>query len=144
MTRPAFDLRRVLDPQSVAIVGASESAAKFGGRAMRFLVKHGYAGRIVPINPGAATILGIRAYPSVRSAPGPIDVALLAAPLTQIRAAVDECGAAGVGCCVIITADFAEAGDEGVKRQDELVAIARGHGMRLIGPNCLGFVNPVR
>ena len=137
-------LRQILNPDSVAIVGASESLAKFGGRTMHFLVNHGYAGRIIPINPRAATVLGIKAYATVGEAPLPIDVALLAAPTGQIRSAVEQCAAAGVKCCVIITADFAEAGAEGRERQDELVRIARAHGMRLIGPNCLGFVNPHR
>ena len=72
----------------------------------------------------------------------PVDVALLAVPAQHIAPALEQCGAAGVPCCVVITADFAELGAEGAARQAELVAIARRHGMRLIGPNCLGFINP--
>lgn len=138
----AFALRRVINPGAVAVVGASGDASKFGGRVMHFLVKHGYAGRIVPVNPGATSILGIDAYRSIAHAPVPIDVALLAVPGSQLPATLEQCGAAGVACCVIITADFAELGEEGAAREAALVRIARSHDMRLIGPNCLGFVNP--
>ena len=135
-------LRRVIHPQAVAVIGASADTAKFGGRVMHFLVKHGYGGRIVPVNPTAKPIRGLTTYASVSDAPGPIDVALLAAPAQHLPAALDECGRAGVACSVILTADFAEVGEAGKAREDALVATARRHGMRLIGPNCLGFVNP--
>src|SRR5476651_2079873 len=135
-------LRTVLNPRAVAIIGASENTQKFGGRVMSFIVKHGFTGTVLPINPTASTILGFRAYAAIDDAPGPIDVALLAVPAPQIAAAVAACGKAGVTACVVLTADFAEAGADGATRQDELVRIARQHGMRLIGPNCLGFINP--
>lgn len=135
-------LRKVLNPDSVAVVGASADPAKFGGRVMHFLVQHRYAGRIVPVNRGGGAVLGIASYPRIGDAPGPIDVALLAVPAPQLPAAVDECGAAGVRCCVVLTADFAELGAEGAARQQELTRIARSRNMRIIGPNCLGFINP--
>lgn len=141
--KPAVSpLHRILNPQCVAVVGASGDPAKFGGRVMQFLVEHRYAGRIVPVNPHAKEVFGVRAYPGISRAAGPIDVALLAVPARQLPAALEECGAAHVPCCVIITSDFAELGAEGAARQDELVRIARRHGTRLIGPNCLGFINP--
>ena len=142
MPAAATLLQHVLNPRSVAVVGASESLQKFGGRVMNFVAKHGFAGAVWPINPGAATILGRRAYPRIGDAPGPIDVALLAVPAAHMAAAIDDCGRAGVRACIVLTADFAEAGPEGGARQEELVRIARSHGMRLIGPNCLGFINP--
>ncbi|MEO8441300.1 MAG: acetate--CoA ligase family protein [Betaproteobacteria bacterium] len=135
-------LYAVLNPRSVAVIGASESTDKFGGRVMHFIVKHGFKGTVLPINPGAPTVLGKRAYPRIGDAPGPVDVALLAVPGAQIAATIDACGKAGVAACVVLTADFAEAGIEGEARQTELVEIARRHSMRLIGPNCLGFINP--
>jgi len=135
-------LRRVIHPDAVAVIGASGDSAKYGGRVMQFLVKHGYAGRIVPVNPNARPILGLTTYASIADAPGPIDVALLAAPAQHLPATLEECGKAGVACCVIITADFAESGEAGRAREEALVAIARRHGMRLIGPNCLGYVSP--
>jgi acyl-CoA synthetase (NDP forming) len=135
-------LRRVLNPRSVAVIGASDSTEKFGGRVMNFVVKHGFAGAVIPVNPSASTIRGIRAYPAIGDAPGPIDVALLAVPNAHIASAVEACGAAGVAACVVLTADFAELGNEGEARQNELVQAAQRHGVRLIGPNCLGFINP--
>ena len=135
-------LRSALNPHTVAVVGASADTAKFGGRVMHFLTKHGYEGRIVPVNPSGAAILGIPSVKDVREAGVAIDVALLAVPSQHLPAAVEQCGAAGVRCCVVITADFAELGEEGAARERELVGIARRHGMRLIGPNCLGFINP--
>ena len=135
-------LRNVLNPRSVAVVGASADRGKFGGRVMSFLVKHRYAGRIVPVSRSGGELLGITSYQRIGDAPGPIDVAILAVPAPHLPAAVDECGAAGVSCCVVITAEFAELGAEGSARQDELVRIARSHNMRMIGPNCLGFINP--
>ncbi len=135
-------LRAVLNPRSVAIIGASESSQKFGGRVMNFIVKHGFKGTVLPINPGSPTILGFRAYPGISDAPGPIDVALLAVPGAQIAPTIEACGKAGVKACIVLTADFAEIGADGAARQDELVRIAHRHGIRLIGPNCLGFINP--
>lgn len=138
----ASALKTILDPRHVAVIGASSDSAKFGGRVMHFLVKHRYGGRISPVHPTATEVLGHRAYRDVRDAPGSIDVALLAVPATQLQASVAACGEAGVRCCVVLTADFAEAGEEGARRERELVMTARKHGMRMLGPNCLGFINP--
>jgi acetyl-CoA synthetase (ADP-forming) len=142
MSTVADLLRIVINPRTVAVIGASSDVSKFGGRVMQFLVKHGYQGRIVPVNPNATSILGFGACKTIAEAGVPIDVALLAVPVHQLTASLEQCGAAGVRCSVIITADFAELGEEGAERQAELVRIARRYGMRLIGPNCLGFINP--
>ena len=135
-------LRAALNPRTVAVVGASSDTAKFGGRVMKFLVQHGYDGRIVPVNPNGTPILGVETFKDIRDAGAGIDIALLAVPGPHMHAALEQCGEAGVRCCVIITADFAELGEEGLARERELVAIARRCGMRLIGPNCLGLINP--
>lgn len=135
-------LRAILNPASVAVIGASSDTLKFGGRVIRFVVDHGFGGRIVPVNPSATEVCGIAAYPSLSAAGGPIDVAVLAVPTRFIAPSLEECGKVGVKGVIVITADYAEVGAEGKVRQDELVAIARRHGIRLIGPNCLGFINP--
>lgn len=135
-------LRAILNPRSVAVIGASGDPAKFGGRVMHFLVKHGYRGRIVPVHPSATEILGIPAASTLAAAGDPVDVCILALPAAHLPAALNDCGRAGARSAVVITADFAETGAEGASRQDELLQIARSHGMRLIGPNCLGYINP--
>lgn len=142
MSPLASALQSILHPRHVAVVGASSDGAKFGGRVMHFLTKHGYAGRISPVHPSAAEVLGLRAYRDVRDVPEAIDVALLAVPARELLRSVAACGEAKVRCCVVLTADFAEIGEEGAARERELVATARRHGMRILGPNCLGFINP--
>lgn len=136
------DLRAILNPRAVAIVGATDDQSKFGGRALRYLQRHEFAGNIFPVNPRRAELLGFRCYPNIRDVKLPIDVALLTVPASHLITAVEDCGAAGVRGCIVVTSDFAETGEEGVRRQAELVAVARKAGVRLIGPNCLGFVNP--
>jgi acyl-CoA synthetase (NDP forming) len=134
-------IRQLLHPASVAVFGASEDKRKFGGRILHYLCRHGYAGRILPINPRREEIGGLRCYPSIEAAPGPIDVAILAVPPGAIAGSIAACAEAGVGGCVIITTGFAEAGEEGEALQRQIVAIARQAGMRLIGPNCMGLMN---
>ena len=137
-----MDVERILHPRSVAVFGASDSKDKFGGRIMHFLVRHGFAGEILPINPRRAEVLGRRAYPTIAAAPAPPDVAMLAVPGSSLVATVREAAAAAVGACVIISTGFAEAGDEGAARQAELVQITRETGTRLVGPNCMGLIVP--
>ena len=135
-------LRAILNPRSVAVFGASGDPAKFGGRVMHFLLKHGYRGRIVPVHPSAREVLGIPAVAQLTGSGDAVDVCLLALPAAHLAAAIEDCGRAGARGAVVITADFAETGAEGAARQQELVEIARRYGMRIIGPNCLGYINP--
>jgi acyl-CoA synthetase (NDP forming) len=132
----------MLHPRSVAVYGASDSRDKFGGRIMYFLDRHGFAGEIVPINPRRSEVRGRRAYARAADAPNPIDVAILAVPSDALLDAVQECAAAGVRCCVIITTGFAEAHAEGKRAQQRILEIAGSAGMRIVGPNCMGFLNP--
>jgi len=137
------DIARILDPRAVAVFGASDNKDKFGGRVMHYLTRHGYPGRVLPINPNRSEVLGLPAFPSIADAPGPVDVAILAVPPKALLGAVEECAAAGVGACVIMTTGFAETGDAaGAERQDRLVAIAHASGMRIVGPNCMGLIAP--
>ena len=140
---PRIGLDRLIAPRSVAVVGASDDVGKFGGRVIHYLIRHGYEGRLLPINPNRATIRGLPAYPMVSAAPEPPDVAILAVPASQLEAQVADCAKAGVGGCIVITGKLAEAGPEGAALEARLVAIARGQGMRVLGPNCLGILNPV-
>ncbi|MBM3571132.1 MAG: acetate--CoA ligase family protein [Alphaproteobacteria bacterium] len=138
----ADDIGRILNPASVAVIGASEDQGKFGGRAFHNLMRHRYPGAIYPINPKRDQLFGLTAYPRVGAAPTPPDMVVMAIPQPQVRAAIAESSAAGARAAVIITAKFAEAGAAGAAEQDAIVAIARDRGMRLIGPNCLGVISP--
>ncbi|NMJ43555.1 acetate--CoA ligase family protein [Roseomonas sp. JC162] len=141
-SRP-LPIARIVAPRSVAVVGASDDVGKFGGRVIHYLLKHGFPGLILPINPNRATIRGLPAYPRVSAAPAPPDVAILAVPAASLEAQIADCAAAGVGACIVITGKLAEAGPAGAALQDRVLAIARDAGMRLVGPNCLGIFNPV-
>jgi acyl-CoA synthetase (NDP forming) len=140
--RPRVDVERILHPRSVAVFGASDSKDKFGGRIMHFLVHHGFPGDIYPINLRRTEVLGRKAYPAIADAPTPADVAILAVPSEALVDSVSAAATAGVGCCVIISTGFAEAGDVGRARQAALVDIARRTGTRLVGPNCMGLIVP--
>lgn len=133
---------RVIAPQSIALIGASEDYAKFGGRILHHLIEHGYAGEIFPINPKRESVLDIPCYKSVADLPEQVDLALLAVPASALERSVAECGEAGVGACVIITAQLGEFSAEGAALETRIVEIARAHNMRLVGPNCMGMIVP--
>ena len=128
-------------PRAVALVGASGDPAKNSARPLRFLRKHGYAGRIVPINASRGEVLGERAFSSLAEAPGAIDHAFIMTPGDSVERALDECGARGVPVATIFSDGFADAGDEGTARQARLVARARTLGVRVLGPNSMGLVD---
>ena len=139
---PRRSIRDILHPRTVAVYGASDNRDKFGGRIMHFLLHHGFAGTILPINPVRPEIRGRTAYARLADAPVTADVAILAVPSGSLEAAVTECAGCGVGCCVVITTGFAEADAAGAALQDRLTSIALASGMRLLGPNCMGLLNP--
>lgn len=128
-------------PRAVALVGASGDAAKHTARPLRFLRKHGYTGRIVPINASRSEVLGERAWPSLAEAPGEIDHAFVMTPDECVEHVLEECGARGIPVVTILSGGFADAGAEGVARQTRLVARARALGVRLLGPNSMGVID---
>ena len=130
-------------PQAVAVIGASRDKEKLGHGVLSNLIEHDYPGQVYPINPKADEILGLKCYPSVLDVPGPIDLAVVVIPNKYVAAALEECGQKGVKGVIIISAGFREAGLEGVRMEREIVAIAKRHGMRLIGPNCLGVIDTI-
>lgn len=131
----------LLSPGSVALVGASDDVTRIGGRPLRYLREAGFAGPVYPVNPKRDTVQGFRAYASVADLPETPDVAILAVPASVTLQAVRECGERGVKAAIVFSAGFAETGAEGAALQQEMVAIARGRGMRILGPNCLGVFN---
>ena len=134
-------LRPFFQPHAVAIVGASRNPANIGTRILQAALAAGFQGALYPINPRAAAIGSLRAYPSVRDLPKAPDLAVIAVPRDAVLAVVDDCAARGVRAVVVITAGFAEIGAEGRALQRQLVEKVRGYGMRMVGPNCLGLMN---
>ncbi len=138
---PLQTVCQILHPKSVAIVGASGDEQKWGGRLLRYMLRHRHDGPLYPINARATELMGLPAYASLRDCPGPVDLAILLVPRQHVRAALEDCVAKGVGCALCITAGFAETGPQGRADEEELVALARAGGVRLIGPNCMGLMN---
>ena len=134
----------IFNPQSIAIVGAS-SGRKIGGLAVRYLKLAGYKGKIFPVNPKEREILGLKAYPSVREIPDPVDYVIVMVPATAVLGVVDDCAARGVEVVQLFTAGFSETGEEEPTRLERgMVARARRAGIRLIGPNCVGISVPAK
>ncbi len=135
-----IDLAQALfSPRAVALVGASGDAAKTTARPQRYLKKHGYQGRVFPINPTRNEVLGQRSYARVSEVPEPVDHAYI---LTgEVEQALEDCGERGVAVASIFSGGFADAGPEGAKREAKLVARARELGVRLLGPNSMGVID---
>jgi acetate---CoA ligase (ADP-forming) len=131
----------LFEPRSIALVGASSDARKNTSRPQRYLRKYGYAGNLIPINPGRAEVFGDKAYPDLASVPGDIDHAFIMVPAKAVEAAIEQCAAKGVAVATIYSDGFAETGPEGREAQDRIIEIARAGGVRVIGPNCIGLVN---
>ncbi|TCM41265.1 acetate--CoA ligase family protein [Novosphingobium sp. ST904] len=125
-------------PRSIALVGASDDAARIGGRPLKYLRASGFSGPVYPVNPKRETVQGEPAYASLSALPEAPDLALLAVPAAATRQAVEDCVAAGVKAAIVFAAGFAEMGEEGRAEQARIVDIARARGLRLLGPNCLG------
>ncbi|WP_291379440.1 MULTISPECIES: acetate--CoA ligase family protein [Achromobacter] len=134
-------LSRLFDPQGIAIVGASATPGKIGAMPVSLLLQHGYGGRIVPVNPRADTIAGLPAVPGLDALDADIDLAILAVPAAHAAQALERARPGQVGAAVVFTSGFSETGAQGAAEQDRLCAIARERGIRLLGPNCLGFMN---
>ncbi len=134
-------LDAILRPKSIAVVGASRQPDTIGYQILDNLVRWGFKGPVYPVNPGAAHVHSIAAYPSVSAIPGPVDLAVIVVRKQHVLAIAEECGRKGVKGLVVITAGFAEVGGEGIERERQLVEIVTRYGMRMVGPNCMGVLN---
>ncbi|UYQ65571.1 acetate--CoA ligase family protein [Streptomyces peucetius] len=130
-------MRRLMQPRSVTVIGASNEQGKIGNSVMRNLIDGGFPGEIHPVNPKADDILGRKAYKSVMDVPGEPDVAVFAIPAKFVAAALEEIGRKGIPNAVLIPSGFAETGEH--ELQAEIVAIAERYGVRLLGPNIYGY-----
>lgn len=134
------NLRRLLNPSSIAVVGASADSSKAGSQALRSL--NGFPGRVVAVHPRESVIQGRHCYPTFADIPEPVDLAILAIPAQHCVQAARDAAASGVGGIFIISGGFGESGAAGARLQEELADICRTSGMRLLGPNTSGFINP--
>ncbi|MGY2049667.1 acetate--CoA ligase family protein [Methylobacterium sp. JK268] len=141
MAEQTADLAALVRPDSVAIIGASADATRIGGRPIAYMRRAGFRGAILPVNPNRAEVQGLPCFPSIADLPRAPDVAVIAVPGEAALRAVEELGARGTRFAVMFTAGFAEVDEAGAAAQRGLVAAARAHGLRLLGPNCLGLFN---
>lgn len=134
------DLTRLLRPASIALVGASPDASKLAGRPLAYLKRYGFQGRIHPVNPKHAQIDGVACSASIQDLPRDIDLALILLPAHGVAQALEECAQQGVATAISIAGGFAEAGAP--EAQQKLTDICQRHGIRLVGPNCVGLLHP--
>ncbi len=140
MSRPS--LEPFLSARAVAVVGASTDPSKVGGSVLANLVAGGFPGRVVPVNARHAIVQGLRAVPSLLDVPEPLDLAVVAVPAPDVLPTLQQCVARAIAGAVVISAGFREAGPEGKAREAELRRWLRGQPLRVVGPNCLGWMRP--
>jgi acetyltransferase len=148
---PAHDIwkgqRHPLDcifhPRSVAVIGASEREGSVGRTLLWNLIRSPFGGTVFPVNPQRHSILGIKSYPDIAHVPEVVDLVVIATPAATVPQVIRECVAAGVKGAIIVSAGFKEIGEVGAALEQEILTEARRGGMRIIGPNCLGLMNPL-
>ncbi len=136
-----MSLDKILNAESVAIVGASRNETKRGYQTIRTLLDEKYEGNIYPVNPKEKSILGFKCYQKVADIKGSVDVALVCTPARSLPAVLEDCGQKGVKGAVVLAGGFGETGVDGRKLESEMVAVAKKHRIRLIGPNTSGMLN---
>jgi acetyltransferase len=135
-----MDLHSLLNPKSVALIGVSGDPSRIGGRILKYLKQHGYAGRILPVNPKYEEIGGDKCYPSLASIPFDIDVALIAVPEQSVLSVLEEAGKKGTKSAIIYSSGFSELGTKGESKQQAIKQVAEAYGMAVCGPNCVGII----
>lgn len=143
MAAPA-GLTKLIRPESLAVLGASNDPTRIGGRPIAYMKTRGFPGALYPVNPNRETVQGLKAHPRLADVPGAVDAAIIAVPASSALEAVRDCVAKGVKAAIMFTAGFAEVDEAGAAAQAEIVAAARAGGMRLLGPNCLGLFDAAR
>lgn len=136
-----MSFERILNPRAVAIIGASADPTRIGGHPIKALKTAGFRGGIHPVNPKYREVAGLVCHPTAAAIGSPVDLAIIAVPAAQVPDAVRDCGRAGIAGAVVLTAGFRETGPKGRALEDELVAVARETGVRVIGPNCQGLLS---
>lgn len=134
-------MRALFETRSIAVIGASTKEEKVGHVILRNLIRSGFSGDLYPVNPGADYILGLKAYPDLVSIPGPVELAVVVVPNIAVPRVMEQAGTKGVKAAVIISAGFRETGKEGAELEKRVGEIASRHGIRVLGPNCLGIIS---
>ncbi|MFL5540969.1 MAG: acetate--CoA ligase family protein [Longimicrobiaceae bacterium] len=134
-------LDSLLAPKSIAVIGASRAPNTIGWQILDNLLRHGYTGAVYPVNPSARSVHSVPAYASVEEIPDEVEMAVVVVPKQHVCAVAEACGRKGVKGLVVISAGFREVRGEGVAREEALRGVAKRHGMRLVGPNCMGVLN---
>lgn len=146
MTKRTHETRNTLDPlfapKSVAVIGATENANSVGRTVMSNLIKTPFGGTVYPVNPKRPSVLGVKAFASVKDLPEVVDLAVIVTPARSVPGLILECADAGVPAAIVISAGFKELGPPGIALERQVMDIATTAGMRILGPNCLGFMNP--
>ena len=137
-----LNLDKLFDPKSIAVIGASNKKGAVGYILLHNLIGAEYDGVVYPVNPTAMAVQGIQAYATVSQVPRKVDLAIIAVPAKAVPGVVRECGEAGVGACVIVSAGFKETGAQGQRLERQVLAIAQSYDLRILGPNCLGYIRP--
>ncbi|MDR0307132.1 MAG: acetate--CoA ligase family protein [Chitinispirillales bacterium] len=137
-----MSFEKLLRPESVAVVGASTQPGKVGYEILNNVISDGFTGPVYPINPGAAEILGKKCYKSLTDVPGPVDLAVVVIKRGLVIPTLKEMGEKGTKAAIVITAGFGETGEEGKKLQAEMIEVVKKYGITMVGPNCLGLLNP--
>ncbi|MBK6910378.1 MAG: acetate--CoA ligase family protein [bacterium] len=135
------DVQRVFNPSSIAVLGASRQPGTIGRDMLRKILDFGFNGIVYPVNPSAKFVHSMRAYRSVLEIPDPVDLAVICVPKKLVLQAVDDCGRKGIQSIVMITAGFAETGDDGAALERQLFERVKSYGIRMVGPNCMGIIN---
>ncbi len=143
MEQHPLPLDHFFAPKSIALVGAKDDVGSVGRTMLSNLVSGGYKGKIYPVNPKRDEVLGMRCYHTVSAIPEQVDLAVVITPAAAVPAVIQECAESGIKAAIIISAGFKELGPEGQLLEDNVLNIARAAGMRIIGPNCLGVMNPL-
>ena len=141
MDNKNLDLHRLFYPRFIAVIGASPDESSLGSLPIRFLLRHGYTGKIFPVNPKYKEIMGLPCYASLRDIPGEVDLALISIPRQFVLGALQICAEKRVPFAILFSAGFAEMGAEGQKAQEELKEFVKKTNVRLVGPNCIGIIN---
>ncbi|HEY9814197.1 MAG TPA: CoA-binding protein, partial [Candidatus Obscuribacterales bacterium] len=149
-TDPAYDILRadrqplnaIFNPQTVAVIGATDREGSVGRTILWNLIRTPFGGTVLPVNPKRSNVLGIKAYPDIASIPDAVDLAIIVTPAPTVPGLIRDCAQAGVKGVIVISAGFKEAGAPGLVLEEEIRQQLKTSQMRLIGPNCLGIMNP--